>query len=504
MPETIRALVVILVLATVFFSFSKRFAGIFSEVDDFNLRRNIWFILTITAYLANNFWIFLALATPLLIFAKRQESNPPALYFFILFVIPMATIVIPGMGLINFLFNLSYPRVLSLIILLPAFLSLQSQSDTPSFGRTAPDKVLFAYLLLTALLFLRGETLTNFMRELFYLFIDVFLPYFVISRSLKNLQTFREALLSLVLAIMVLAPLAIFESLKHWLLYASVNTALGLTEEMTHYLGRDGTLRAIVSTGQPIVLGYLMVVGLGLYLFLQKSIRKKFIRRIGMALLIAGLIAPLSRGPWVGAIVLLVAFIITGGNIARRLMGMVMAIFIILPFISVLPGGEKVINLLPFIGTTDKGSVDYREDLLTNSMIVIQRNPWFGSPDYLDTPEMERMMQGEHIIDIVNSYIGIALEDGLVGLALFVSFFALVLLGIFRVMRSISDKNSEEYLLGRALLSTLLAILVIIFTVSSISFIPIVYWSVAGLGVAYVQMVRKESIRSNSTSTLLS
>ena len=150
-----------------------------------------------------------------------------------------------------------------------------------------------------------------------------------------------------------------------------------------------------------------------------------------------------------------------------------------------------MINLLPFIGKTEQGNVDYREKLITNSMIVIQRNPWFGSTDFLDTPEMESMRQGQGIIDIVNHYIGITLQTGFVGLGLFVGFFALTLIGIFRAMRKIPDKDSEEYLLGRVLLATILAILVIIFTVSSISFIPIVYWSVAGMGVAYSQMVRK-------------
>jgi hypothetical protein len=39
------------------------------------------------------------------------------------------------------------------------------------------------------------------------------------------------------------------------------------------------------------------------------------------------------------------------------------------------------------------------------------------------------------------------------------------------------------------LLSTLLGILVILLTVSSISVIPVIYWSVAGLGVAYARML---------------
>lgn len=188
---------------------------------------------------------------------------------------------------------------------------------------------------------------------------------------------------------------------------------------------------------------------------------------------------------------MLLVFIVTGRNPARRLTGLVLAAMIALPLVSVLPIGERIINLLPFVGTMDKGSVDYREDLLTNSMIVIKRNLWFGSIDYRETPELEAMRQGQGIIDIVNSYVAITLENGIVGLALFIGFFALTLRGIYRAMRSIPDKDSEEYLLGRALLATQLSLLVIIYTVSSISFIPIMYWSVAGLGVAYAQMVRK-------------
>jgi O-antigen ligase len=231
---------------------------------------------------------------------------------------------------------------------------------------------------------------------------------------------------------------------------------------------------------------------MGLYLFLQQSIRKKLIRRLGMALLAAGLIASLSRGPWVGAVVLLTVFIATGRYAVPRLVGLVVAAALALSLIAVLPGGEKVTSILPFIGTTDQGSIDYRKNLFSRSSIVIERNPWFGSVNYLQTPEMESLRTGVNIIDIVNTYIQKALETGFTGLGLFVGFFALILLGIYRAMRSIPDRNSEERLLGRSLLATLLSILIIIFTVSSISIIPIVYWSVAGLGVAYAQMVRRE------------
>lgn len=493
MPEHLRSLIIILFLSTTVFIFARPFACNIISSGDFTRRRNLWFVITITAFLANSYWVYVLIAIPLLIYSIRREINQPALYFFILFALPAATIFVPGIGPINYFFELSQARLLALFILLPAFFVLKRQSDSLSFGRTGPDKLLAMYLLLQMITSFGGPSLTDVLRNIFYLFIDTFLPYFVMSRALKNLQDFRAALLSFVLATMVLALLAVFEGFKSWLLYSSLLISLGMPEGPM-YLARDGVIRAIVTAGNSIVLGYLMVVGIGLFLFLQHSVPKKLYRWLGMGLLAAGMFAALSRGPWVGAIVLLTVFVATGRYASGRLVGLGVAAMLALSLLSVLPGGERIINLLPFIGTTDKGNVDYREQLITNSIIVVQRNPWFGTYDYFTQPEMEALRTGEGIIDIVNSYIGVVLEHGLVGLGLFVGFFVLTLLGIYRAMRSIPDIDSEERLLGRALLATLVAIMVIIFTVSSIMNIPIVYWSVAGLGVAYAQMIRKNKI----------
>lgn len=493
MPDNLKLLIVILALATAVFAIAKRPAGVSMEPADFTRRRNLWFALTFAAFLSPHFWVYTFIAIPLLIYANRRENNPPALFFFILFVLPMSTMYIPGMGLFTTLFELSHARILGLVIFLPAFFSLLRQNGFLPFGRTVSDKVIAAYLLLAVAVYLRDTTITAALRQTFHLFLDVFLPYFVISRSLKDLQAFRDALSSFVIAIMVLALVAVFEFFKHWLLYQPLVDILQMDQGMRGYIYRDGMLRVVASAGQPIVLGYLMVVGLGLYMFLKSAVQQKLMRRSGMALLTAGLIVPLSRGPWIGAVMFMLVFIATGRNPVRSLISLALAAMVALPLIAVLPGTDKAINLLPFVGSTEKANVDYRVNLMTNSMIVIQRNPWFGSSNFNETPEMEAMRQGGGIIDIVNTYIRVTLEQGFVGLGLFVGFFALTLLGIYRAMRSIPDKDSEEHLLGRVLFATLLAILVMIFTVSSITFIPIVYWSIAGMGVAYARMVRLQA-----------
>ena len=494
MPENIRALIVILVLATFFFAFASQHATAIIESGDFKRRRNLWFAFTIISFLSLDFWIYASVAIPLLIYVNRHDSNPCAMFFFVLFALPMELFEIPGLGLFNFLLYLSHTRLLVLVILLPTFLFLRRQQDYLPLGRIVPDKLLAASLLLTAVVYFRDSlSFTDALRNSFYLLLDVFLPYVTFSRSVKYLKEFRDVLLSFVLAVMILALIASVEFYKHWLLYNSVAVAIQGEEGPTKYLGRDGMLRVIASAGHPIVLGYLMAVGVGFYLFLQRSIKHRTVRRLGMGLLAVGLIVPLSRGPWVGVAVLLIVFIATGRFAARKLIGLVLASTLLLSLLAILPGGERAINLLPFVGSTEIENIEYRQQLITNSIIVIKRNLWFGSGDFANTPEMESMRQGQGIIDVTNHYLGITLSSGLAGLGLFIGFFTITLMGIYRAMKSIADKDSGEYHLGRTLLATMFAILVIITTVSSIYFIPIIYWSVAGLGVAYMQMIGKNN-----------
>ena len=54
---------------------------------------------------------------------------------------------------------------------------------------------------------------------------------------------------------------------------------------------------------------------------------------------------------------------------------------------------------------------------------------------------------------------------------------------------SLPDRNDERYVLGQALLAALAGIMVTIFTVSSISVIPWIYWAFAGLGVGYSRVL---------------
>ena len=498
MPEHLKALVVILLLASLVFAIARKASYELIGQADFLRRRNLWFGLVIAAFLAHNYWIYIVIASLLVLVASARETNRIALFFVVLFVVPATTLEIPGFGLINFLFAVGHVRLLELLILFPLFLRLRQRNDISKFGKFKTDIILSIYLVLVFLLQLRETTVTDTLRQGLYLFIDVFLPYYVISRALQEIHDFKSALYGFVLASMVLALLGMFEFAKHWQLFSSWFGAVGMPHDYFGYSLREGRLRASASIGHSLAFGYVIVVAVGFYIYLSRFISNPLYRRLGWALLAGGAVASLSRGPWVGVLVLFVVFLATGTNALRRLAMLGFAGVLSLPLLAVMPGGEKVIDLLPFIGTVDKFNVDYRDKLIGQTTIVINRNPWFGAVDFAQAPEMQQMIQGEGIIDVTNSYLLMALQIGYVGTGLFVGFFAFVAWGVFSGFRLLLDLDSEEYLLGRALLATLLAVLFIIATVSPITVIPVVYWSVAGLGVAYAQMCRRMQMQEHA------
>ena len=154
------------------------------------------------------------------------------------------------------------------------------------------------------------------------------------------------------------------------------------------------------------------------------------------------------------------------------------------------PLKDTVIDFLPFVGTVESENVTYRQRMLEASIDIIWQNPWFGSTDYVaELVALDLVIGG--MVDIVNTYVGIGLANGLVGLGSFMGVFLLAGISVVRAMRQLPDPECEERTIGQALLAALVGITITIATVSSISFIPLMYWMVSGLCVGYPAMVRR-------------
>jgi len=463
----------------------------------------MWFFITLAAFLSHDFWVFIAVATIVSLVAAHGEKNKVALFCFVLFAMSAIKAEVSGMGIINQFFTIHYPRLLSISILFPAFIYLINQKQTVRFGRSAPDKFIVGYLILQFALMLSVNSLTNTLRvAAFYNFIDVFLPYYVASRATRNLTAFRDTLVSFTIAAMVLSAIGAFEFFRGWLLYNPLEKVLNTPWSMGNYLSRDGILRAMGSTGHPIAMGFVVTVAIGFFLYIKPFIPNAHLRTVGMGLLLIGLVAPLSRGPWLGAVATIGIFAATGLSGKQSLLKIALAATAIFLVLLATPAGEKMISYLPFVGSVETSTLDYRERLLEVSIQVILQNPFFGAFNHLYSPAMQELKQGQGIVDLVNTYIAIGLSSGLIGLSLFCGVFISTAAGVLKRVISIRNEENELRILGRSLVATIAGVMIIIFTVSSITIIPYVYWLVLGLGVGYMHVFDSmQSQISSKTST---
>lgn len=488
MPEHLRAMLVVVFLGGGFFLAARGATASLLPEPTFKRWRNLWLFVTGLLFLSHSIWLFILGTAGVLLAQRRRETQVLGLYFVLLFVAPPAPVEVPGLGVIDHVLVLDYYRLLALALLLPATLVLAQRSSTARLGSSAVDWMVIGYLCLMSLLAFREGNVTSGFRAVVVLWVEVFLPYYVASRSLRSEEDFKQAMTGFLLAAMVVALIALFEMLRRWKLYPAVLDALGAGYGLFgNYLFRSGFLRPSVTVVSPIVVGYLLVVALGFLLYLKEYL-STFARWGGLSLLAIGILASLSRGPWVGAGFLTFLFVLSRPKPLKQLFVLGVAGSLLVMLAAQFPAGQTMIDILPIIGEAEQDNVEYRANLLTAAWPVIERNWLLGSYDYLDAPELQVMMQGEGIIDVVNSYVGVALYAGFLGLFLFVGAFLGALAGVRRAVRAAREQDPRVQLLGRVIWVTLATIMLIIYTVSSVTAVPFVYWSVVGMAVAYARL----------------
>jgi hypothetical protein len=486
MQEHLKAYIVIVALSAAVFWLARRAATPYLISDEaFQRRRNAWFLMTSLAFLSFGFWTYIFLGLIACIWLSRRESNPLALYLLLLFAAPPFEKQILGFGVIDHFFSIGHYRMLNLTILLPAALAELSKSKEQR-GVRGSDLAVAGLVVVIASAHALNDTASGFARATFYALTDIALPYFVASRSIRNAAQLRDLLATFTIAAVICACVAIFENTRFWLLYESLRGPFNVGGDPWVYLLRgEGVLRAKGAVGNSIALGYVLMIGVAAYAATKSAVPSKFVRWSVVIALAAGLAATVSRGPWVGTVVVLLVLTVLGPNASRRVVLLSGASLCAALFLALTPWGKSFSRYLPFVGQVETGSIDYRSRLLDVSLEVLTEKPWFGDIFYLNNPKMETMRQGQGIIDMVNTYLQVALPFGLVGLGLFLAVFVFGLLGA-NAKRKQFDPGTE--IVGRSVIAATIGALVTIFTVSSISVIPTLYWILAGVLVAYARM----------------
>ena len=495
MLVSFKAMIVVVAIALVVFRFAKPIALKFSSERDYTRRRNIWLVLTVTALLSPSFWLFVLIAAPLLLWAGKRDANPLALYLLLMQVIPDIPIEIPVVG-INRLFELNNYRLLSFCVLVPTVWRLRKQKNPVEVqGLGAMTILLLAYGALQVALFvpieipghpLDQQTMTDNVRRGFLFLIDTYVLFVAASRTCVTRQAITEALAMFCLACVEMAPVALFESLRHWLLYFDLSGRWGSFAVATAYYMRGDTTRAAVSAGHPLMLGYMMAIAFGFWLYLKTHVKSKRFRVIVAALLSLGLLVAYGRGPWLGAVVIYFTYAAVG---PRGMSGLfkAAAVFVLVgAVVFASPVGDRIVRVLPFIGKSGDESLTYRQRLAERSWEIIQTHPYLG--DQNAHSEMEDLRQGEGIIDFVNTYMQVTLFYGFVGLSLFLSIILIALTKAYRTLKKCTRSDPDLALLGASLVACIIGTLVMIAASSFIGAYAQLFYVLAGLAVAYANL----------------
>ncbi|ETN93155.1 Lipid A core - O-antigen ligase [Gammaproteobacteria bacterium MOLA455] len=494
MPEYLRAYIVVLLLFFISFWFVNKIRPDFISRIELKTWRNYWILITSIAFLSPNIWVYIAALALLLISVRLPPSDKTIFFLVILCASPLFHYTIPGFGVINFLITLNYTDTLVLFLLLPAYMAVQKERN---WSLNNFDKCVIAYVALISMLALAQTSITHGIRLAFNYSLAIALPYLVFSRVIKHTKTLQKMSFALLFCLIPMALVGCFESLKYWKLYSSAFAHVLGDGNYLSYRLRGDSLRANALYASPIVLGYAMVIGLGFLIYIKKYVtNKNIIRFIGLIFL-ASLYFTKARGPWLGLAVLGFLYIWSGPHKFSNLVRLALLTSLLAIPLSLTPAGNKFFDMLPFLSSEEShetSTVDYRFRLLEQGWLVLKKSPILGSINYRDTPEMEVMRQGQGIIDVVNSYIHITLSYGLTGLSLFLFIFIGLLFSLQKTIKSLPSTEAELVHIGRVLFAVMGAMIFIIFTVSSIDFIPYFYWSIAGICSAYLKICRNRQV----------
>lgn len=277
---------------------------------------------------------------------------------------------------------------------------------------------------------------------------NLLLLYVPLRLNILGRNEYRRALAVVSAAAIILSVLALYEAREHWALYDTVNFLLDFHRSFTNNINfRGGLMRASVTMSGPLMLASVLSFALLATYVARPYFRTNWGWIIAMVLIVMGNLACQSRSNALGGLItliLLMALLRKWGAIA----GLAGAAAIALALILAMPGGGKknadgTDSALFASGEKYEHNgvqySDYRTLLFARGVEVGMRHPITGQPLYKSVLALSDIEQGQHIVDLVNSYLVIFLVSGFPGLIFFVGLIFLT----FGQMLSTRSKNES-------------------------------------------------------------
>ncbi|QEA12491.1 O-antigen ligase family protein [Comamonas flocculans] len=416
-----------------------------------------WALVTSAAFLASNYYVFILLALLVVPFVKNRVPvhAQGGLFVVLLLSVPSLGRVMQGFFGLNKIVELSWPMVLGLSYLLSG-----TRRRTP-VGRERVSLAVILLFVLIALLSFRDTTVSDGFRETFVYFNLILVPYLIARKTSFELRDARYIYFGFTFIAIILSGMGVFTMLKHWNVYDELRGALDLPDLMiTTYKYRGGFLRTSATVGA-IHLAAIGSCAMVVFAYLIKDVQKSAVQKLLFLLLLLSVVFTFSRAPWIIGAGMVVWYAI----LSYRSRG-IYYVFIGVIFVSVLLFATGLFDsVADGLMLKDSGNVDYRQRLLELGMQEIMQHPLTGNPHFMSAPRLQVLRQGEGIIDIVNTYLQVGLQYGLVAMVLFAGLIFAWPLAVYR--RAKRGGDGEVLDAARVYMVIMVGLGMVIFTVSS-------------------------------------
>jgi O-Antigen ligase len=445
-----------------------------------------WLVVTTAAFFSGHFLVFAVVV--LVVCAKLRGKWPegtPAIYVALLPIIPLYDYTIPGLLGIESILTLDLQRVLALTLLLPAVM-VSKRDARPLFANPIDVFAVLYFSWLVVLGFVFRPSFTDALRNAVETWAFLALPYFAISRLIRTMEDMKSVIVALVFTGIVMSVIGFVEQRMTQVLYLEVPKQLHMNPLAVFAAGyefRFGFLR--IRSSIEGGLGYALIFSLAalLCVYRLRILQGWRFWLIGATLVVAIFFTG-SRGAWMAAAI-------------------AVAVSILFPLIRS-PGRFVFLCLLAIVcwptvqqyllsARDEFGTFEYRSDLLKAAIPVIMDHPvmgWGSLSNVFASGKLEHMRQGQGIIDIVNSFIGEALTNGISGLFLFVSVIASSIWCTLRRYHqsAVATRTMTDQWLPAFLVSLALCTVVYLGTISMVGHIPVYFWLLIALCSAYSSM----------------
>lgn len=418
-----------------------------------------------------------------------------ALSYYVVVSCLVANVSMPLVVAGSYLFAFNALDVLALGFFAASFLQPDGARPRPPRGFTAEDFAVVATFLLigvgTPHVTAPGALARGVVQEA----LIVLLPYAAVRRGLDGPEALRELLRALVVSGILVTVFALYEFQFGWYLFRAMETSLGDVGGGMRDL-RGGLLRTSAAMSGPLMLACWMSLAWTATLCSRGAFRNlpAWLAAVGFATL--GLLAPQSRGSLACLAIAAIAIPFYRGRRAQAALtvGAAAAGYVALKVFGSAAGYFAVGG-----AAADYGVYDYRNLLLQRGIEEVMRHRWTGD-SYLNVLDaLADIQQGQHIVDLVNVYLVVALLTGLIGLALFAGPLILSLIKTCRSDRAVAARGLT--LVKAAAVSLFAAIALQLAFMSFIDRLPLMFALTLALNRALPLVARRAPARLSAAES---